>query len=355
MKILDRYIGKVVAISILGALSVLLAFDLFLALLRELDEVGQGQYTMTEVFIFLILSLPKRIYTFFPMAALLGSIVGLGLMASNSELTVIRAAGVSLMRIVGSLMKVGVIMLVVVVLIGEIIAPYTEKAAENRRSVKISDQITLQTKYGFWARDGISYINIRDIKYGGDIGDIYIYEFDDQHRLRVSTYARYATYEDDKWLLQDIVQSRITSQGVKSQRIARAVLEDTLLDPGLLDAVIIRPQHMSIWNLHQYINYLHSNGQTANRFQLAYWTKIFAPISMAVMIFLAAPFVFGPLRSVGVGARILVGTLFGIGFHIINKGFSNLGIAYDLNPVMSALAPSLLFLVIAVVMMRRVY
>jgi lipopolysaccharide export system permease protein len=353
MKILDRHIGTVIIIHVAVVLAVLVGLDSFFALLRELDDIGRGRYDNLEVMLYLILTLPQRIYEFFPMAGLIGTMLGLGNLASNNELTVIRASGVSIGRIVISVMKTAVLMMILVVIIGELIAPYADQYAKSRRSIAISDQITLKTRYGFWARDNTSYINIRSIQLGGLIGDINIFEFDDNHKLRIATHANQAIYEGNKWILLDIVQSQITDKGVSNQRIERAEW-NSLLSPALLNAVVVNPSQMPIWDLNRYVRFLKDNGQNAEQFELAFWIKVFTPLALLVMIFLATPFVFGQLRSVSVGQRIMVGLIFGISFYILNQMFNHLGLAYDFSPFMSAVIPSLAFLILAVVLLRRV-
>lgn len=351
--ILDRYIGRTIATNIVLALMVFVALDIFFSFVRELDEIGRGEYTLGETLIYLGLKTPYRVYEFFPIAALLGAIIGLGMLASGSELTVMRAAGVSVARITGSVMKTGAVMMLFVILIGEFVVPPTEEMAETRRSLKKADQSALKTEYGFWSRDGGSFINIRDIKLGGRIGDVYLYEFDNDYRLRRATYAGKARYENDEWLLEDIVQSEISDKGVKQDFIKRARW-NSLLAPGLLNIIVLDPMLMPAYELVSYVTYLRSTGQAAERYSLAMWNKITLPISVAVMLLLAVPFVFGTLRSVGIGQRILVGFLVGFGFHILNQAFGHLGLVYTLPSVLSATLPTLLFFIAALWMMRRI-
>lgn len=339
--------------AILAVLSVLVMLDMFTDFVRELDEVGRGHYTFLEAVIYILLTRPTSVYRFLPLSVLLGAIVGLGMLASSSELTVMRASGVSMLRIIGSVMRVGLVLMLVSFAIGEFIVPHTEEYAENRRSLALSNQITLKSKFGFWARDGLSYINIRSIKAGGQLGDIYIFEFDENHQLRVATHAREASYENDKWTLHDISQSRISVTGVKSTHSPSAEW-GTLLDPGLIDVVVVNPDQLSAMALHRYITYLENNGQETDRYKLAFWLKIMTPLSVAVMIMLAVPFVFGPLRSVSIGQRIMAGFMTGLVFHLMNQGFAQLGLVYKVSAFLSAAFPLLLFFGISLILIRRV-
>jgi len=353
VKILDRYVGKAVAGSTLLVLLVLLALEAFFSFMGELGDIGKNGYGVIQAMVYVLLTLPRRLYDFFPMAALLGCMLGLGMLASNSELIVMRAAGVSLLRIVASVFKTGALLMAVVFLIGELVAPSSEQYGESYRSVALENRISLKTNYGFWARDGLSYINIRTVLPGDTLKDIRIYEFDTSHKLRVATHAEKAYYEDEHWVLENISQSYVEESGVTVRNLSRATW-GSLLSPDLINVVIVAPESLSIWYLYDYIDYLKRNGQNAKRYELAFWVKLMVPFASAVMMLLAVPFVFGPLRSAAVGVRVLVGVLVGIGFYLANQTLGHMGQLYALNTFISAAAPTLVFFAAAMVFLRRV-
>ena len=353
MKLLDRYIGVTVASSIGLVLLILLSLDSFFRLVRELNQVGDGNYTYLEMLLYLALTTPYRIVEFFPIAALLGAITGLGMLANHSELVVMRAAGVSILRITGSVMKAGVLFIIGIMLLSEFVVPTAEQFAESRRTQMLAQQTALKTDNGFWSRDERSYLNIRDISPTVEVGDITIYEFDEQHRMRSSTHADKAVYEDGQWVLRGITQSEISVTGIKSRSFDGAQW-DSILSPALLNIVLIDPLRISIRDLYSYSTYLRENGQDSARYELALWARIFMPVAIAVMLLLAVPFVFGPLRSGSIGQRILVGFLVGLAFFLINQAFNHLGVVYNIPPLLSASLPALVFFVLALVMMRRV-
>ncbi len=160
MQILDRYIGRSVLWSFFIALTVLLTLFTFFAFMDEVGDIGQGNYGTWQAIQYVLLTVPKLASQLFPVAALIGSTIGLGVLASNSELTVMRAAGVSLGRIVWSVMKVGLVIVVASLLVSEGIAPMAEEQAQTLRSVAKSDKLDLGGGNGFWARDGNSYVNV---------------------------------------------------------------------------------------------------------------------------------------------------------------------------------------------------
>lgn len=352
-KILDRYVAASVVLATVIALFILVSLDGFFAFIAEIDEIGNKQYDLSAAIVYVLLTLPRRAYEMFPMAMLLGSLVGLGSLSSNSELVVMRAVGISLARIVGSVLVTGAAIMVVMVLIGEVVAPASEKYAQSQREIARSNRITLQGSQGFWARDGQSFINIRTILGRTKLENIFIYEFDDHHQLKIATHAQSATFDGERWLLKDIKQSYISENGVFINHDANAAW-DSLLDPSLLNVVVVKPENLSTLDLARYVYYMRENNLDANRYELAFWVRIAAPLSSLVMLLLSVPFVFGPLRSVGAGQRILVGVLIGVGFTLFNRMLNHMGQVYSFSPFWSAMLPTLLFLSIGVWSTRRV-
>ncbi len=353
MKIIDRYIGAAVFRSIALVLLVLIALDGLFRLVRELNSVGTGNYDQSEMLIYLLLTTPSHIVEFFPVAALLGAITGLGALANQSELVVMRAAGVSLLRISVSVLKAGFVLILALMLLSEFVVPPAEQFAQSRRSQMLAEQTALKTVNGFWSRDSKSFLNIRGISPGGDISDIYIYEFDDEHQLRTTTHANKATYEKGQWILNGLTQSEISITGIKTRQFEKAEW-DSLLSPALISLIVVNPLQLSVRDLYGYYRYLSDNGQDAERYELAFWSRLMMPISIAVMLLLAVPFIFGPLRAVSIGQRIFIGFLVGLGFFLFNQGFNHIGVVYNMPPLLSASLPALSFLALAIVMIRRI-
>lgn len=258
MKILNHYIGRTVSFGILVVMMVLLSFYTFIALVGEMERVGTGHYGILEALIYVLFTLPKRIYELFPVTALIGTLVGLGGLAANSELTAIRAAGVSVISLGKSVMRVGAALMITVILIGELIAPDLEQYATRERAIALGQQIAMKGQSGFWARDGDSFINIRRIHPGGRLSDLTIYQLDENHRLKTQTQAAMATYYNGSWQLAGIMRHRISSEGISSEYIPQAQWQ-SLLSPALLEVVMVRPDALSIIGLYHYVQYLNDN------------------------------------------------------------------------------------------------
>ncbi len=352
MKILDRYIGKTVIGAILVVLFILVGVFSFFSFIDQLEDLGRGRYGLAAIFRYVLFSMPRITYDLFPMGALIGSLVGIGALVSNSEVAVMRSAGVSFWRMVASIMKAGALVMVLAVIIGEFVSPPAQQWARLYRSVAISDQIALKTRNGFWARDARSYINIRTVLPGNRVQDIYIYEFDEQNRLKVSTYARQAKYEEGQWILEGIAQTIIEESQVLQRRISKAAWE-SLLRPDLINMVVIKPNSLASYDLIRYIRYLRSNGQETRRYEQALWSKMIYPLATGAMVLLAIPMVIGSRRNVTVGQRIVVGCFIGLTFHILNQAAAHIGVVYKLNAAFSAMFPTVATLMIATVMLYR--
>lgn len=353
MNLLDRYIGVTIAGSTVIVLLVLMTLFSLGALVAELDAVGKGSYTLLRAAEFVLLSMPRLAYQLFPVVALLGSVIGLGVMASNNELMVMRAAGVSITRIALSVLKVGLLWMLLAVVLGEYVAPPAEKYAQTMRAGAMAERFAITSGNGLWARDGHYFIHIKDALSQDRVNGVSIYEFDDMRQLRTMTVAQRAQFTGDAWQLHDVARSSIDVTGVRTQQLPEMSWR-SLLTPEMIEVVAVKPDSLSMQGLIDYIRYLDDNDLSTDRYQLALWNKLVLPVTTMVMLFLSIPFIFGPLRSVSVGQRIFFGVLAGIGFYLLDKMFSFVGLAYHFPTIVSATLPTLLFLALAVALMMRV-
>jgi lipopolysaccharide export system permease protein len=353
MKILDRHIGFHVVRDSLLALFTLLAIFSLVEFLDDLSDVGKGSYTIVAAMKYMLLTTPDRIFILFPVASVIGSLIGLGSLAAHRELLVIRASGVSSLRIAGAAMKAAAVLVLASVLVGEVLSPYTEQLAQRLRTTALSDNAALETGNGFWVRDGSTFINVGQALPGNRMAELYIYEFDDQRRLRVATYADRGKYVDGEWTLEGIRQSVIGKDGVIGRNVVEADWQSGF-DPQLAEVVSVRLASLSIPGLMRYVDYLRSNGLDVARYELALWSKIIHPFSTAVMIFIALPLVLGRLGSVGIGQRIFAGIVIAVSFLLVEQLAGHMGLTFGLNPIFAACAPTLLVFALAVWMFRRV-
>jgi lipopolysaccharide export system permease protein len=353
MHLLESYIGRHVLVHTGLVLVILLALFTFSMFVGELGDVGHGNYRMSDAARYVLMIMPRLAYQLFPTVALMGSIIGLGVLASNSELVVMRAAGVTMGQIVKTIMKIGFVLMLVAAFLGEWVAPIAEKYAQNMRASLIFNKVALDTEEGFWARDGENYLHIKEIRTDGSLRGVVIYQVGEERNLRMIVQANRGYYQDGAWVLRNITRSIFTADGVVTRQEKKATW-DSLLSPELIDVVAVNPEFLSALGLYRYIVYLRENGLRSDRYEQAYWGKLASPLSTGVMVFLAIPFVFGPLRTVAVGQRILVGTLVGIGFYITNQIVAYGGLVNEVNPLVTVFAPPLAFLGLGIYLMRRV-
>jgi lipopolysaccharide export system permease protein len=354
LSLFERYIAASMLKATGMTLLVLVILLVFFGLIEESDDVGKGAYQMADAFLVAILSAPRFMFEAFPVAVLIGSLIGLGSMGSHGELIAMRVAGFSLRQIVMAVIKAGLVMMVLVFAFGELVAPASEQWGEQYRTEKMQKKVTLKTRYGFWARDGAAFVNIRGILPGGRLEDIYVYEFDAEHRLILSTHAERAEHQGDHWLMFRIRQSQIAETGVTERQLAQARW-DSMVDPALLSAVVVQPTMLPINELYRYIKVMRANGQSATDYEVAFWVKLATPLATLVMLFISVPFVLAHQRSASMGHRIFLGIFLGMGFYVLSRGMSYVAVVYELNPLVSALLPAAAFLAIGLFMFKRVH
>jgi len=346
MNTLDRYIGKSILGSIFATLLTLVGLSAIIKFVEQFRSVGKGTYDIWQAVAFTGLTIPKDIETFFPMAALLGALMALGNLASRSELVVMQAAGFSRFKIGMAVMKTALPLVLLTMVIGEWGIPQTEQFARDMRARALSGGSMLSMKNGVWAKDGNNFVFVRRVTDDAKLNDIYIYTFDQQRNLMELKHANQASYSEDesKWTLRQVNHSMISKDEITtSNRLSEKW--ETNLTPDKLGAVSLRPTSLSISGLYNYISFLRETGQDVSRFELTFWRKIFQPVSVGVMMLLALSFIFGSLRSVTAGARIVTGICFGFLFYVVNEIFGQMSVVYNIPAVFGALMPSLLFIV----------
>ncbi|ASM00274.1 LPS export ABC transporter permease LptG [Serratia marcescens] len=351
--VLDRYIGKTIFNTIIMTLFMLVSLSGIIKFVDQLRKVGQGEYTALSAGMYTLLSVPKDIEIFFPMAALLGALLGLGQLATRSELVVMQASGFTRLQIAGSVMKTAIPLVLLTMAIGEWVAPQGEQMARNYRAQQMYGGSLLSTKSGLWAKDGNDFIYIERVSGDKELSGVNIYHFNDQRRLETVRYAATASFENGVWQLSQVDTSDLTDPKQVTGTQTLTGEWKTNLTPDKLGVVALDPDSLSISGLRNYVKYLKQSGQESNRYQLNMWSKIFSPLSVAVMMLMALSFIFGPLRSVPMGIRVVTGISFGFLFYVLDQIFGPLSLVYSMPPVLGALLPSMLFLLISVYMLLK--
>jgi lipopolysaccharide export system permease protein len=353
MKVLTGYIVReVVKGSIIALLLLLTLYNLF-TFSDQLKDLGKGGYDLKQILIYLSLTSPRMVYELMPSAALLGSLFVVGSMANNREIVAIRAAGLSIFWVIKSIMLAGLVLVVLAVLIGEYVAPGCERTAQVLRTSALNDGAMIRSQYGMWLREGNRFVNVRKILDDGSLGDIRIYEIDDRNKLSDITEAEHAQFQGkDQWELQRVTQSKITSNRIFAEHQEKLPWQSTI-DSDLLKVAVVDSDNLSLYDLFMYIDFLKQNNQKSKIYELAFWSRLVNPFVTFVMLMVSVPFVVGIGRGSSTGARILIGIVIGMTFNILDKVAGNMGLVYDMNPMIVAICPSALMLLAASYAIRK--
>ncbi len=354
MKTLNRYIGMRVTAGVALVLTALLVLFTFSDFLGELEDVGKGHYTVGLALLYVLLTSPRWLVELFPVSALLGSVVALGTMANANELVVLRGAGLSVARITWPVLKAGAVVMALVLVFGEGVAPKSERYARDLRAQAITGQATLRTARGVWTRYAGGYLHIGEVLASDRLGDVTVYERSGGDRLRRWVHAQRARYERGRWLFEGVRLVSYLPDGLRVQSTPQ-MYWPLPLRPGELKRLVIPPDDLSVPALYDYVRYLRRTGQDPGRYALALWRRVSLPLISATMIVLAVPFVFGSLRAVSIGQRVVVAALVGIGFQLLQQTAGQAALVYHLPPALGAFAPAALALLLVMLLWRRAY
>ncbi len=352
MTIFFRYLTREVFVATLLLLLALLALFALFDLINEIDSLGKGNYALATVLLYVVLKQPSHVVVIFPVAALMGTLFAVTRLSMQSELTVMRASGLSLIKLAGFATVIGLGFSALTFLFGEFVAPAAEDAAKRMRLAATSSVVAQEFRSGFWVKDGLSFVNIQIVTLDTKLLNMRIYEFDRTYRLASISLAKSAGYDDsnNRWVLNEV--EKTTFDGVRARMEQLPVATwNSAMTPDLLAVLRVKPDDMSLLNLNSYIEHLRDNKQNSTRYQLAFWAKVFQPLAVVVMMLAAIPFAIQSQRASGVGGKMLLGIMIGLGFYFLNQLASHLAVLNDWLPFLTVSIPLLLFLGVAVVLL----
>ena len=374
--IFERYLAKQIYVAFGFILFALVALFLFFDILSELGSV-KGQYTLPLALLHVLLKAPSRISEIIPIASLIGSIYVFAMLASQSEFTILRIAGLDMRRSLMTLAKISLPLIIFTLVISEWLGPYTENLSDRVRMKALGSSYNSQFKTGVWVKDrlrnedgsgsvrpGVRYVNVGKIEQDNEIQNIRMYEFDDAYRLlsiRSAVSGRFD--ESGTWILNDVTETRFkeTKQAdplnpVYSARTFKhpIVSLDSEVTPQILSVLLVSPEKMSIFSLGRFISHLRDNKQDAQRHSIAFWKKVIYPFTIFVMLGLALPFAYLKARAGSVGIKVFGGIMLGMSFQLFNSLFSNVGLLGAWPTLLTALIPPMLYFILAIVALRWV-
>lgn len=344
LKVYERYLAREVYAGTALVLAAFLMLFAFFDLVHEFEDVGKGGYQLQHAVGFVLLTLPGHIYELFPIAVLIGSLYALTLLARHSEITVLRASGLSTRALLVTLSKLGLLFVALIFIVGEVVAPPAEHAAQQLRLRAMNSMVAQEFRSGLWVKDETSFINIRDVLPDTRLRGIRIYVFDGHHQLRSISEAEDGIYQPpEAWRLLNVVQTVFEGSHTEVRRIQDMTWRSAL-NPNILSMLMVIPERMSLINLYQYIHHLQENQQKTQRYEIALWKKLIYPLAALVMMVLALPFAYMQDRMGAVSIKVFAGIMLGIAFHMLNGLFSSLGAINNWPPFWSAITPSAIFL-----------
>lgn len=353
MSLLTTYLMRTIIASTLMVLLVLLALGGLFEFISQLEDT-QADYGVAQALLFALLRLPQLSFEMLPIAALIGSLLGLGALATNSEIIVMRTAGLSVARLAGMVAVSGIVMMVATALIAEFIGPPLDYFARTMRDEARAGYEHESTGNAAWVKDGNVILHLDRVNTEYSFGGVYLYRFNDDDTLDSVARAENAGIDEtDRWILENYRETRFQNDGVQAVQSSLAV-ENFEIDSELLGVTLVKPISLSGKGLISYINYLKRNDLNAVRYETELWSRIAQTVTVTIMPVLALAFVFGSLRSSGAGGRLMIGVLIGLAYFLASEMLANSGQVFNLNPVIVAWVPMSFLLIVTVFALSRV-
>jgi lipopolysaccharide export system permease protein len=353
VSVLDRYIVRAILGAVLLVMAVLLVLGALFTFIDQQGDIGTGHYTALGAFWYTLLNLPQLAYELMPIIALIGSLLGLGALARGSELTVIRATGVSIARLASIALLAGLILVLFEVVLGEFLAPPLEQTAREQKAFSKLNNVSFGYGSGAWVRDGDMILNVAGQSSQRQFGSMQIFELSPEHRLRALGHAaRAISGAKGKWLLSDYTESRFQGDDVTARPPGQRLLESNV-SARFLGLAVEDPKQLTGRTLWRLIRYCRANGLDDREYVFAFWSRIARTVAIMFTVVLAVPFVLGSLRSSGTGTRMMMGLLLGIGFFLLQRLIESGTIVFNLNPVVLAWLPTVVLALVTFALLAR--
>jgi lipopolysaccharide export system permease protein len=350
--IINRYILFYILKGSLLTLLVLVSLATFFLFIGELEDLGHGRYDLLAIFKYIGLRVPAKLVEFMPLAALLGTILSMGVLASNSEIIALQASGYSVIDLIIAVTRAAIVLALLSFLIADFIVPYSETSAREFRSLAIDNKTSVAAKKRTWIKDQSQILHIDELLPDGLARRIEIYEIGDNQQIKSILKADWAVVIDQKWILRDARQT-VFSENKQSVFQFDRLPYDGNISNQLLAALTIKPRQMSTIDLFDYVDFLGVNQLDHSVESLTLWQKVLSPLSIIIMCLLAVPFILGSQRQGNSGQRLMFGIVIGLLFVVGSRLSTQLGIQVGLMPSINAAIPILIFLLLAIYLIHR--
>jgi lipopolysaccharide export system permease protein len=337
---LDRYLYRTVLIYTLMAMAVLLALGALVLFLSQQGDIGVGSYSAAEAFLFTLLNMPQQAFELLPIGAMIGALMGLGHLASGSELVITRASGVSVWRVAWPVGLAGVTLALIMFGIGEYAAPSMAQFAKREKTISKLADVSFAGTSSAWVKDGNRILRVQTGEVDRAFGGVSVFELDGPTRLlSIQRAARIEVADPGRWSLHNVATSRFEKDKVEGDTVGELTLRSTV-NPDFLGLAATDPQMLTLHGLSSYIDHLRRNSLETASYEIGYWSRIARLFAVIVVTLLALPFVFGPLRTTGAGTRTVVGVLLGVVFFLLTRTIENGGQLFNLNPALVGWLPT---------------
>lgn len=339
-RIVAKHVTKTTVLAMLGATAVLSVLQILFTYLGELSDLKQG-YTAWNALQYVLWGAPRYLYEILPIAALIGAVLGLGSMASNSELIVMRAAGISLWRIVGWVMRSAMLLVVLSFLLTQFVIPYTNEQAKSIKSHR--SVASLGEVNGYWTREGQRFIYIDYANSQGTLKQVQVLDFDEKYHLNSVVNAEQGQFlKEGHWNLKNSAQVNLLDNG-QAQVVNKSQQDLALaLQPKYVHMVTINPEDLAPTQLLSFMQYMHEYSQVPKTYLLAFWKNIGSPFALLALVLIACSFIFGPLRQQSMGFRLVIALFVGLGFYYIQDFLGYASLVYAPSPAWFVFLPIVL-------------
>jgi len=350
--ILSQYMMRTILASTALVLVVLLALAGLFEFIAELDDT-RGDYQTAQAILYTALRLPNLAFEMLPIAALIGSLLGLGAMAGNSEIIVMRSAGLSVRELSGMVALSGALLLVLTGLLGEFIGPPLDFYARNMRMEARYEKDDSRLGNEAWVKDGSTYLHLETVNPDFNFGSLYIYRFDEDRLESIAVAENSGIDENDNWILDNLRETQFHRDGVQVLQSSRSV-ESFEVNSDLLGSAMAKPLSLSARELLSYIDYLDRNSLDATKYETEFWYRVSRTFTILIMPILALAFVFGSLRTGGTGSRLMIGVVIGLGYYLASETLANSGQVFNLNPILVTWLPSVTLALVTAFALSRI-
>lgn len=340
MNTLDRYLYRTVLLYTFMAMMVLLVLGALVVFISQQNDIGVGSYSAADAFLFTLLNMPQQAFELLPIGAMIGALMGLGYLASGSELVVTRASGVSVWRIAWPVGLAGLTLALIMFGIGEYAAPSMSQFAKREKTTSKLADVSFAGTSSAWVKDGNRILRVQTGEVDRAFGGVSVFELDGPTRLRsIQRAARISVADPGRWSLHNVASSRFEKDRIEGDTVNELTLRSTV-NPEFLGLAATDPQMLTLRGLASYIDHLRRNHLDTASYEIGYWSRIARLFAVIVVTLLALPFVFGPLRTTGAGTRTVIGVLLGVVFFLITRTIENGGHLFNVNPALVGWLPT---------------